>query len=305
MRFANGWVVAFGLVACAESSPPCEPQGQAFDASEGRFCLYSSDSPLVIQGGFECPAQLPFRFDTEAGIACSERDLPQLPESVCERLGAECEEGIEPSRPGDPSGEGETGGGMAPGSSEEDPWWAVTRERGYIGVLEGKDFFQTMQAGCILDMAPPPTMWQQLVQESDRVVLASIAEIVVDPELPPPRPAVEEDLGLYLRLDVNETAKGDAAGTLLVLNSCDHGALVAPMRERRPEGSFVFFLGTAADSGDPRADAYLMYYYAGIVRENENGVRFALGDGGYTLPSLAEFDSLEALLDAVAAQDSP
>ena len=108
---------------------------------------------------------------------------------------------------------------------------------------------------------------------------------------------------MYLRLEVEETARGDSAVTLLVLNSCSHGALVAPMRERRPEGSFVFFLGTAADSGDARADAYLMYYYAGIVREDENGVSFALGDGGYVLPSLGEFDSLEALLDAVGAQE--
>lgn len=304
MRFANGWVLALGLVACAESSLPCERDGQAFEASEARFCLYSSDSPLVIEGGFECPEQLPFRFDTDAGVACSERDLDRLPQSVCEQLGAECQDGARPALPHEPSGEPSRPGGA---SSTDDPWRAVAEERGFLGSTMDKDFFEIMGYACIVDLAGRfPATVQQLALESDRVVLASIAEIVVDPELPPPPEAIYTE-EVYLRLEVEETVKGDGASTLLVYDTCGSGGLVFPLREHLPAESFVFFLEAPMVTNAGTEVLGLKYHYLGIVREDENGVRFALPvDETYgPSPPLSDFDSLQSLLDAARAVGSP
>jgi hypothetical protein len=147
-----------------------------------------------------------------------------------------------------------------------------------------------------------PATVQQFAMESDRVVLASIAEIVVDPELPPPAETVYSE-EVYLRLEVEETAKGGGATTLLV-GTCDIGGLVFPLRERLPTESFVFFLSEPMVTNAGTEVLGLMYHYLGIVREDENGVRFALPlDETYgSPPPVSDFDSLQSLLDAVAAQ---
>jgi hypothetical protein len=300
MRAWNCLALSLALAACAESSKPCEPEGRSFDAAEGRFCLYSSDSPLVIEGGFACPAQLPFRFDTDAGVACAERDLERLPQSVCEQLGAECEDGAEPREPSAEPSSGVSGRPRA--ATPEDSWRAVAEERGFLRALDGADFFETMQFGCIVDTTERPATWQELARATDRVVLASIAEVVVEPEQPPPSSAAADE-GVYLRIDVEQVAKGDTEATLLVRDDCGSGGKVFPLRERLPAESLVFLLNepTVSTDGQPEA-AGLAYYYLGIVREDETGLRFALSDGGSS-PSLSEFDSLQGLIDAVSSLD--
>jgi len=181
MRGSNTWIAALWIAGCAESSVPCEPSGEHLTTAQGEFCLYSAESPLVIEGGFECPARLPFRFDAEAGggIACAERDLERLPANVCARIGAACESagGPEPgARPMEPKP------GQPPAA--EDPWRAVAEERGFVDALEGMDFFAAMQFGCIVDTGMRPATWQALVEESELVMLATIEGVDVVPDEP-------------------------------------------------------------------------------------------------------------------------
>ncbi|HMI91397.1 MAG TPA: hypothetical protein VK509_08540, partial [Polyangiales bacterium] len=161
---------------------------------------------------------------------------------------------------------------------------------------EGQDFFAAMQFGCIVDTATRPATWQELVAESDLVVSATIAEVVVVPEEPDDDVA---DENVYLRLDVQAVAKGEPAQSILVHDSCGTGGKVAPLRERIPAEELVFVLQAPERAQPQLPDAsYLLYYYLGIVREQDGGLGYALGDE-QTGPSLSEFDSAQALLDSV------
>jgi hypothetical protein len=293
MRGSNTWLAALWIAGCAESSSLCEPSGEHLTTAQGEFCLYADDSPLVIEGGFACPAQLPFRFDAMDGngVACAERDLERLPASVCARIGADCESGGK-SEPGARPVEQDPGRPPA----ADDPWREVAEERGFLSLLQGKDFFAAMQGGCIVDTSERPATWPALVAESDIVLSATIAEIVVVPEQPDDDARSED---VYLRLDVQQVAKGEPVESILVHNTCGHGGLVWPLRQRIPGDELVFLLHAPEQARpDLPLAAGLLYYYLGIVHEQDGEVRFALGDEE-TGPALSELDSLPALLDSV------
>lgn len=304
MRWWKSWIVMLCVAGCAESQDPCQANGERFTTADGDFCLYSADSPLVIEGGFECPPAFGFRFETEAGIACGEQELEALPESVCARLGAECDPPPEPERPSarpssEPSGGDDPPSTGSGGPPDDDPWRQVAEDRGFLPQLEGKDFFETMGYACIVDTSPRPIVWTELVGEVDQVVLARITAVEVDPELPPP-PNEVADENVYLQLDVQDTAKGASEASIRVQDTCGSGGLVWPLRNKIPDGSFVFFLHAPEE---PDGAWQLAYFYLGIVRDTAAGLDFALGDGSDE-PSLAEFDSLEALMEGVRAQGS-
>ena len=69
----------------------------------------------------------------------------------------------------------------------------------------------------------------------------------------------------------------------------------------------MFFLGEPMITDAGTEVLGLMYYYVSIVREDEDGVRFALAvDESFgPSPPLSDYDSLQSLLDAIAAPDSP
>jgi hypothetical protein len=149
----------------------------------------------------------------------------------------------------------------------------------------------------------PPSTWRELVAESDLALSATIQEVVVVPELPDDE-ALTEDV--FLRLDVREIAKGEPGESILVHVTCGHGGTVSPQRERIPDQELVFLLH-APEQGRPELPlaSGLLYYYLGIVREQDGGVRYALGDEETRRPPLPELDSLPALLDSVRELQQP
>jgi hypothetical protein len=188
--------------------------------------------------------------------------------------------------------------GSSPSDRQGDPWRAVADERGFTDALEGKDFFAAARFGCVVDTAEPPATLQGLADESDLVVLGSIVEVVAVFEQPSPDPSIQEEI--QLRVEIEDIAKGESAPSILVQESCGTGGKIAPLRDRIPASSFVFFLNGPTFSGSrPEPVFQLMYYYLGIVAESSNGLRFALGADGAS-PSLTEYDSLQAIIDVVA-----
>jgi hypothetical protein len=186
----------------------------------------------------------------------------------------------------------------SPSDREDDPWRAVADERGFTDALEGKDFFAAARFGCVVDTTERPATLQGLAAESDLVVLGSIVEIVAVPEQPSSDPRIQEEI--QLRVEIEDVAKGEFDRSILVQESCGTGGKIAPLRDRIPAASFVFFLnGPMSSDSSPDPIFHLMYYYLGIVAESSDGLRFALGADGAS-PSLAEYDSLQAILDLVA-----
>lgn len=83
--------------ACDRSAPPngtggddCGP-GQLVESDEGSVCVFRRDQPLVIEGGFTCPASFEHRMDTATAIACSARRLDLLPQPVCAQIDGPCD----------------------------------------------------------------------------------------------------------------------------------------------------------------------------------------------------------------------
>jgi hypothetical protein len=183
------------------------------------------------------------------------------------------------------------------GGASDDPWQVVADERGFTEALEGKDFFAVAHYGCDVDTTEPPHTVEALAEEADLIALGSIVEIVPSPEQPPSDESITEEI--RLRVEIAEVVKGASEGSILVLENCGTGGKVAPLRDRIPDESFLFFLDGPAPRGAEREPVFhLMYYHLGIVAETADGVRFAL-DVTRSSPSLAEFDSLEAVMDVV------
>jgi hypothetical protein len=183
------------------------------------------------------------------------------------------------------------------GDTADDPWRVVADQRGFTEALEGKDFFAAARFRCIVDSNEPPQTLQGLVDESDLIALGSIVEVVALPEYPSKDHRIREEI--RLRVEIAEAVKGDAGPSILVLENCGTGGKITPLRERIPAESFLFFLsGPAPHAAEPVF--HLMYYHLGIVAETDDGVHFAL-DAMRPSPSLAEFESLDAIIDAVNA----
>ena len=84
--------LVFGLflVACDSDDPGVDCAGEGTFVREGlqSFCAY-----VVVVGGFECPRELPNRFDIEGHVVCSDRNIggrDDLPAAVCAELGIRC-----------------------------------------------------------------------------------------------------------------------------------------------------------------------------------------------------------------------
>jgi hypothetical protein len=184
------------------------------------------------------------------------------------------------------------------GDSGDDPWRVVADQRGFTEALEGKDFFAAAQFRCIVDTNEPPQTLLGLVDESDLIALGSIVEVVALPEHPSKDHRIQEEI--RLRVEIAETVKGDAGPSILVLENCGTGGKITPLRERIPAESFLFFLSGPAPRGlESQPVFHLMYYHLGIVAETDDGVHFAL-DAMRPSPSLAEFESLDAIMDVVS-----
>jgi len=105
MRRLSGWMGGvLVLAACTASreAAPCR-HGIAVQAERGMVCVFRRDQPLVIEGGFSCPADFGFRIDGPGAIACSSFDADALPREVCTAVPGACEPaGEAPARPATP-----------------------------------------------------------------------------------------------------------------------------------------------------------------------------------------------------------
>lgn len=85
------------LASCATNAQDDAPtvcgQGKLIEDDSSAFCVYHLDEPLVIEGGFECPASFEFRLEMASSIACGNRTLrlENLPHAVCTEIGEQCE----------------------------------------------------------------------------------------------------------------------------------------------------------------------------------------------------------------------
>lgn len=86
-------VVAMGAIAgCGSTSTSGDPcgAGEHVRTSGRGYCVYQGG--IVIEGGFECPASLPFRIDVGDGAVCAEerQELDELPGEVCTKFERGC-----------------------------------------------------------------------------------------------------------------------------------------------------------------------------------------------------------------------
>lgn len=94
LGFACALAVAFTATGCpSQSAYDCPSDGEYVEAGVGRYCAYG-----VVIGGFDCPRELPNRFEFESedpsipgGFLCSDRPIgsrDDVPMAVCDRVPA-------------------------------------------------------------------------------------------------------------------------------------------------------------------------------------------------------------------------
>ena len=86
-----GLMISVGLAGgCAEATRPCGGDGTTVQAGGGDYCVYRAS--IVIVGGFECPASMPFRMDFDTATVCGNRGFDDLdvPQDICERAFVPC-----------------------------------------------------------------------------------------------------------------------------------------------------------------------------------------------------------------------
>ncbi|MCC7536824.1 MAG: hypothetical protein IT379_11450, partial [Deltaproteobacteria bacterium] len=113
------------LLACGDDDDaPADPcgDGQLVEVGGARFCAFREG--LVIEGGFRCPADFPYRIDVEGAAVCAEEpiDPSELPEEVCVRIERSCE-GPPDAMPPRDTGTGDAGdaGPMDAGPTDAGP----------------------------------------------------------------------------------------------------------------------------------------------------------------------------------------
>jgi cysteine-rich repeat protein len=107
--------IFFLLLGCDPApSSPCGASGEYTEDGIGRYCAYA-----VIEGGFQCPAALPVRFEfgdegALEAIICTDREIPpeDLPSATCAQAGFECGEGRRVDDEPDPMDGGMADGGV-------------------------------------------------------------------------------------------------------------------------------------------------------------------------------------------------
>ncbi|MCA9611829.1 MAG: hypothetical protein H6721_11950 [Sandaracinus sp.] len=106
------------LLACSSSSEPgiCGSDGYHQVVDGANVCAYAQ--AIVIEGGFRCPASLPFRLDLDGAAICSDRMFSRddLPDDLCRRVDRTC--GRDGGRPD--AGVGDDAGATCPSSIEID-----------------------------------------------------------------------------------------------------------------------------------------------------------------------------------------
>ncbi|MCC7538914.1 MAG: hypothetical protein IT379_21995 [Deltaproteobacteria bacterium] len=93
-----GMLVGVGCGTTSTSGDPCG-SGEHVRALGRGYCVYQGG--IVIEGGFECPADLPFRIDVGEGVVCTDAraELDELPGEVCTKFESGCTD-ADPMRDG-------------------------------------------------------------------------------------------------------------------------------------------------------------------------------------------------------------
>ena len=126
IRWAMRMAVLAVLVGCqpAEANP-CGEGGASYSDDVGRYCAYG-----VIEGGFQCPLEMPFEFEFPSGATlCADWSAPpdELPSDACVGLGFTCDQALPQGQPGVDGGTADGGpqplpaGACAPACVEGGP----------------------------------------------------------------------------------------------------------------------------------------------------------------------------------------
>lgn len=107
-----GSLVLLGGCGDDSSAGVCGDGGEYAEAGSARFCGYPES--IVIETGFDCPAELPIRIDLEGAVVCTDMGgEDDVPEELCRRVGRRCGEG--------PMDAGPPGADAGPASGDAGP----------------------------------------------------------------------------------------------------------------------------------------------------------------------------------------
>jgi hypothetical protein len=83
--------MCFGLNGCADETSHCG-DGEAVDVNGASYCVYKES--IVIVGGFDCPASMPYRIDFEQATVCGSHGFGDVdvPQDICARVLVPCTE---------------------------------------------------------------------------------------------------------------------------------------------------------------------------------------------------------------------
>ncbi len=84
-------VAAIAAAACAEATHACGG-GEAVTVNGSSYCVYKQN--IVIVGGFDCPASMPYRRDFERATVCGDHGFDDIDvaEDICARVFVPCTE---------------------------------------------------------------------------------------------------------------------------------------------------------------------------------------------------------------------
>lgn len=88
----NLFTLLVALAGCSSTTEPVCGAGDSYSIGGATYCFASE--AIVIETGFNCPAQAPSRFDGPSGVICAPAgfDAKDLPDELCTKAGdASCE----------------------------------------------------------------------------------------------------------------------------------------------------------------------------------------------------------------------
>ncbi len=84
--------ISLALFGCVDATSACGGGGETVRVNGASYCVYKQS--IVIVGGFECPASMPFRIDFEGATVCGQGGFDDIdvPEDICARVFVPCTE---------------------------------------------------------------------------------------------------------------------------------------------------------------------------------------------------------------------
>lgn len=92
------FVVFYGASCSSRESSPCS-SGTLVRSGDAEYCGHPAG--LVIEGGFDCPPEMPVRIELDEAVVCVDRATGSVPEDVCAALDLPADCGGDSSAPFD------------------------------------------------------------------------------------------------------------------------------------------------------------------------------------------------------------